>query len=105
MSIFEQLGISEDEDDEDEDDDFIDDEEDSSEFIGDYEDEENFAMLDDFDDSIIDLCHTIMQLVIEGEIPNDLRVLQKVYDKLKDTPLPPSELTLFHEVVDKINKL
>lgn len=69
------------------------------------EDEENFAMLDDFDDSIIDLCYTIMQLVIEGEIPNDLRVLQKVYDKLKDTPLPPSELTLFHEVVDKINNL
>lgn len=69
------------------------------------EDEENFAMLDDFDDSIIDLCHTIMQLVIEGERPNDLRVLQKVYDKLKDTPLPPSELTLFHEVLDKINNL
>ena len=69
------------------------------------EDEENFAMLDDFDDSIIDLCHTIMQLVIEGEIPNDLRVLQKVYDKLKDTLLPPSELTLFHEVLDKIKNL
>ena len=69
------------------------------------EDEENFAMLDDFDDSIIDLCHTIMQLVIEGERPNDPRVLQKVYDKLKDTPLPLSELTLFHEVLDKINNL
>ena len=69
------------------------------------EDEENFAMLDDFDDSITDLCHTIMQLVIEGERPNDPRVLQKVYDKLKDTPLPPSKLTLFHEVLDKINNL
>ena len=46
-----------------------------------------------------------MQLVIEGERPNDPKVLQKVYNKLKDIPLPPSELTLFHEVLDKINKL
>lgn len=65
------------------------------------EDEENFAMLDDFDDSIIDLCHTIMQIVIEGERPDDPRVLQEVYNKLKDTPLPPSELTLFHETLVK----
>ena len=46
-------------------------------------------MLDDYDDSIIDLCDTIMKLILEGERPNDISILNKVYEKLYSSPLSP----------------
>lgn len=46
-------------------------------------------MLNDYDDSIIDLCDTIMKLVVEGERPNDISILNKVYEKLSSSPLSP----------------